>query len=113
VLAISGVVYGHWLLINLTYSSGRFSNLDTLDYVEWGRSITWAFQVMPVFFLAGGYANAHGRRIRAGRPPARARPAGCTVGLAATLLSGRDLAPGARQLQALSPQQPHQPPKAA
>jgi len=39
--------------------------------------------------------------------------AGCTVGLAATLLSGRDLAPGARQLQALSPQQPHQPPKAA
>ena len=58
VLAISGVVYGHWLLINLRYSGGRFSNLDTLDYVAWGRDITWAFQVMPVFFLAGGYANA-------------------------------------------------------
>jgi len=58
VLAISGVVYGHWLLINLRYSGGRFANLDTLDYVAWGRNVTWAFQVMPVFFLVGGYANA-------------------------------------------------------
>jgi hypothetical protein len=33
VLAIGGVVYGHWLLINLRYSGGRFANLDTLDYV--------------------------------------------------------------------------------
>ena len=36
VLAIGGVVYGHWLLINLTYSRGRFANLGTLEYVEWG-----------------------------------------------------------------------------
>lgn len=58
VVAIGGVVYGHWLLINLTYSDGRLANLDTLAYVPWGQWITWAFQVMPVFFLAGGYANA-------------------------------------------------------
>jgi hypothetical protein len=58
VSAIGGVVYGHWLLINLTFSGGLFSNLNTLDYVGWGRWLTWAFQVMPVFFLVGGYANA-------------------------------------------------------
>jgi Acyltransferase family len=57
-VAIGSVVYGHWLLIGLTYSRGRFSDLDTLDYVAWGRWLTWAFQVMPVFFLVGGYANA-------------------------------------------------------
>jgi fucose 4-O-acetylase-like acetyltransferase len=57
-VAIGAVVYGHWLLIGLTYSRGRFSDLDTLDYVGWGRWLTWAFQVMPVFFLVGGYVNA-------------------------------------------------------
>ncbi len=57
-VAIGGVVYGHWLLINLTYSSGRFSDRNTLDYVGWSRWVTWALQVMPVFFLVGGYANA-------------------------------------------------------
>ncbi|HTX83703.1 MAG TPA: acyltransferase [Streptosporangiaceae bacterium] len=57
-LAISCVVYGHWLIIGLTYSGGRFSDLNVLDYIQWGRWVTWAFQVMPVFFLAGGYVNA-------------------------------------------------------
>jgi len=57
-VAIGSVVYGHWLLIGLTYSGGRFSDLNALDYIEWGRWVTWAFQVMPVFFLVGGYANA-------------------------------------------------------
>ena len=57
-VAIGGVVYGHWLLIDLTYSGGRFTALDALDYVGWGRWLTRVFQVMPVFFLVGGYANA-------------------------------------------------------
>jgi fucose 4-O-acetylase-like acetyltransferase len=58
VVAIGGVVYGHWLLVDVTYSGGRLSGLDAVDYVSWGRWVTWAFQVMPVFFLAGGYVNA-------------------------------------------------------
>ena len=58
VLAIGGVVYGHWLLISVTYRNGQLSGADALDYVSWGRWITWAFQVMPVFFLVGGYVNA-------------------------------------------------------
>jgi fucose 4-O-acetylase-like acetyltransferase len=58
VLAAGGVVYGHWLLISVTYRDGQLSGLDALDYVSWGRWVTWLFQVMPVFFLVGGYVNA-------------------------------------------------------
>ncbi|MGH3206408.1 MAG: acyltransferase family protein [Trebonia sp.] len=58
VVAIGGVVYGHWLLVSVTYRNGQLSGVDALDYVFWGRWVTWAFQVMPVFFLVGGYVNA-------------------------------------------------------
>jgi len=67
VVAIFAVVYGHWVLTDITYSRGRLSGLDALEYVSWGRWITLPLQVMPVFFLVGGYANAvswtrhHGR----------------------------------------------------
>ena len=52
------VVLGHWLLTGITYQGGHLSGLDALDYVSWGRWVTLLFQVMPVFFLVGGYANA-------------------------------------------------------
>jgi fucose 4-O-acetylase-like acetyltransferase len=58
VVAIGGVIYGHWLVVSVTYAGGRMSGVDALDYVEWGRWVTWLFQVMPVFFLVGGYVNA-------------------------------------------------------
>jgi hypothetical protein len=58
VLAIGGVVYGHWLLVSVTYRNGQLSGVDALDDITWGRWITWMFQVMPVFFLVGGYVNA-------------------------------------------------------
>ncbi|HXZ75355.1 MAG TPA: hypothetical protein VEH31_31425, partial [Streptosporangiaceae bacterium] len=51
VCAIGGVVYGHWLLTDVTYRAGRLSGLDALEYVSWGRWVTLLFQVMPVFFL--------------------------------------------------------------
>jgi hypothetical protein len=56
--AIFAVVYGHWVLTAITYSRGRLSGLDALEYVSWGRWVTLPLQVMPVFFLVGGYANA-------------------------------------------------------
>ena len=58
VLAIGGVVYGHWLLVSITYTHGQLSGLDAISYVSWAPWVTWAFQVMPVFFLVGGYVNA-------------------------------------------------------
>jgi fucose 4-O-acetylase-like acetyltransferase len=56
--AITMVVVGHWLLTDITYKNGTLSGLDALDYVSWGRWVTLVFQVMPVFFLVGGYVNA-------------------------------------------------------
>ncbi|PJN26164.1 acyltransferase [Kitasatospora sp. CB02891] len=58
VAAICAVVLGHWLLTDVTYRNGRVSGQDALDVVGWGRWITLLFQVMPVVFLVGGYANA-------------------------------------------------------
>ena len=52
------VVLGHWLLTGTTHQGGHLSGLDALDYVSWGRWVTLLFQVMPVFFLVGGHANA-------------------------------------------------------
>lgn len=56
--AIGAVVAGHWLLVDVTYRDGRLSGLDALDHVGWVRWPTLLLQVMPVFFLVGGYANA-------------------------------------------------------
>ena len=58
VVAIGGVVYGHWLLISITDTGGQLSGVDALGYVPWAQWLTWLFQVMPVFFLVGGYVNA-------------------------------------------------------
>ena len=57
VVAIGGVVYGHWLLVSVTYQDGQLSGLNAVDYIGWGRWVTWLFQVIPVFFLVGGYVN--------------------------------------------------------
>ncbi|MGW4201323.1 acyltransferase family protein [Streptomyces sp. NPDC004726] len=58
VCAIGAVVLGHWLLVDVTYRDGLLSGLDALDFVGWARWVTLLLQVMPVFFLVGGYANA-------------------------------------------------------
>ncbi len=60
--AIVLVVLGHWLLTSITFSGGRLSGVDALNYVLWGRWVTWVFQVMPVFFVVGGYVNAESWR---------------------------------------------------
>lgn len=73
VLAISGVVYGHWLLVSVTYRNGQLSGQDAIDYVSWGRWVTWGMQVMPVFFLVGGYVNGMSWTLRQGQGETRTR----------------------------------------
>jgi fucose 4-O-acetylase-like acetyltransferase len=58
VAAIGTVASGHWLLIDITDRGGKLSGLDALDYISWGRWVTLVAQVMPVFFVVGGYVNA-------------------------------------------------------
>jgi hypothetical protein len=37
---------------------GGFTLSDMLKVAPWSRWLTWLFQVMPVFFIVGGYSNA-------------------------------------------------------
>lgn len=58
-LAITAVVTGHWLMIAVEHDArGRLTGISALGELSWSHPLTWLFQVMPVFFLVGGYANA-------------------------------------------------------
>lgn len=53
------VVIGHWIMAAPTVESGvRFTLSDMLHVAPWTQWLTWIFQVMPIFFVVGGYANA-------------------------------------------------------
>jgi fucose 4-O-acetylase-like acetyltransferase len=57
-VSIFAVVFGHWLMAAPYFSEGAIHIDSMLAYQEWTRWLTWAFQVMPVFFLVGGYSNS-------------------------------------------------------
>ncbi|HEX7745662.1 MAG TPA: acyltransferase [Micromonosporaceae bacterium] len=58
-VAIIAVVLGHWLITDIRYDpAGRLTGRSALGDLPWAYPLTWVFQVMPVFFLVGGYANA-------------------------------------------------------
>jgi peptidoglycan/LPS O-acetylase OafA/YrhL len=58
-ISIAVVVIGHWLMAAPTVQSGvRFTLSDMLHVAPWTQWLTWIFQVMPIFFVVGGYANA-------------------------------------------------------
>lgn len=58
VLAIAAVVIGHWIVIDLQFENGLPTGINALAHSDWIHWGTWAFQVIPLFFLVGGYANA-------------------------------------------------------
>ena len=58
-IAITAVVVGHWLVIAVDYDAdGRLTGFSALGELTWSHPVTWLFQVMPIFFMVGGYANA-------------------------------------------------------
>ncbi len=57
-VSIMAVVIGHWLMAGLYVdAAGELRRGDLLSIAQWSHWLTWGFQVMPVFFLVGGYAN--------------------------------------------------------
>jgi hypothetical protein len=56
--SIGVVVLGHWLMAAPSMTGGAFSLSDMLHAAPWSQWLTWAFQVMPLFFVVGGYSNA-------------------------------------------------------
>ncbi|MEV0742808.1 acyltransferase [Streptomyces sp. NPDC050549] len=70
--AIVLVVFGHWLITGLVREpNGAIGAPELLATVPWTQWLTLGFQIMPLFFLAGGHA--------AGGSWARARTKGRTA----------------------------------
>jgi peptidoglycan/LPS O-acetylase OafA/YrhL len=57
-VSIAVVVLGHWLIAVLGFREGEFVGENLLEIFPDVQIATWVFQVMPIFFLVGGYTNA-------------------------------------------------------
>jgi hypothetical protein len=57
-VGIVAVVAGHWSVIAVTEVDGGIDGVNVLGQLGWTHPLTWVFQVMPLFFFAGGFANA-------------------------------------------------------
>jgi surface polysaccharide O-acyltransferase-like enzyme len=68
-LAIAAVVIGHWLLTDVRYHDGILDGVNAISYVSWSAWVTVVLQMVPIFFLVGGFANAisWGRQTRSWR----------------------------------------------
>ena len=55
--AMGVVVLMHWTLMRVTMPGGRLT-MDIALHGPWALAATWVLQVMPLFFVCGGFANA-------------------------------------------------------
>lgn len=56
-LSIVAVVVGHWLVAAPYIQDGAVVGGHLLGILPWSQWLTWGFQVMPLFFLVGGFSN--------------------------------------------------------
>ena len=57
-VSILVVVVGHWLIATAYYVDGTLTPGHLLKSEPGTQWLTWLFQVMPIFFIVGGYSNA-------------------------------------------------------
>ena len=57
-VSILVVVVGHWLIAGFQYENGAVESIQVLAILPSTQPLTWIFQVMPIFFIVGGYSNA-------------------------------------------------------
>jgi peptidoglycan/LPS O-acetylase OafA/YrhL len=57
-VSILVVVVGHWLIATAYYDDGTLTPGHLLKSEPGTQWLTWIFQVMPIFFIVGGYSNA-------------------------------------------------------
>jgi len=55
--SITIVVLGHWLIAAPFVEDGRLRLDNMLQIAPWSQWLTWGCQVMPLFFIVGGYSN--------------------------------------------------------
>ena len=61
--SICVVILGHWLLVAPYLEDGQLVAADALSLIPWTRWLTWLLQVMPIFFLVGGFSNGIGLAV--------------------------------------------------
>ena len=57
-VSITVVIVGHWLIATSYYADGQLDSAHLLKSHPQTQWLTWLFQVMPIFFIVGGYSNA-------------------------------------------------------
>ncbi|MBT8144219.1 MAG: acyltransferase, partial [Gammaproteobacteria bacterium] len=57
-VSILVVIVGHWLIATAHMVDGQLNPGHLLKEAPQMQWLTWLFQVMPIFFIVGGYANA-------------------------------------------------------
>lgn len=57
-VSITVVIVGHWLVTIAYYADGELAFGHLLKQQPQTQWLTWLFQVMPIFFIVGGYAHA-------------------------------------------------------
>ncbi len=55
--SITIVVLGHWLIAAPFVQDGQLELADMLHIAPWSQWLSWVCQVMPLFFIVGGYSN--------------------------------------------------------
>ena len=56
-VSITVVIVGHWLIATAWYTGGELQIGHLLRQALHMQWMTWLFQVMPIFFIVGGYSN--------------------------------------------------------
>lgn len=69
--SILAVVAGHWLIATVVRDGDDLRGTNALAAMPWLRLLTWIFQVMPVFFVVGGFANQRSLEAGGGRDTGR------------------------------------------
>ena len=57
VFSLAVVMLGHWLMAAVEWRDGRLVSGNILEAAPAAQWLTWVFQIMPVFFVVGGFSN--------------------------------------------------------
>src|SRR4051794_7845537 len=57
VFSLAVVMLGHWLMAAIEWRDGRLVAGNVLEAAPATQWLTWVFQIMPVFFVVGGFSN--------------------------------------------------------
>ena len=57
VFSLAVVMLGHWFMAGVEWQDGRLVASNVLEAAPAAQWLTWVFQIMPVFFVVGGFSN--------------------------------------------------------